>query len=197
MASSCVPGGGWFVFPFMFDRKCVLFLIVSSLLVGSAEGAAADKSKVSADRLVDLAIQAELAGDLSRSFSLLHEAVRVDPENRLARWHLGEVQLDNKWMTAEEAQRRASVDPRQAEYRDRRNTVGQSPQGQLALARWCRKNDLNDEAQFHWATVLAIDPKNEEALRALDVRWEKGRLVSRTQSAQEKDRMREFKRAAE
>ena len=107
------------------------------------------------------------------------------------------MQVDNKWLAAEEAQRCAAVDPKQVEYRERRTAAGQSLQGQLALARWCRKNNLNEEAQFSWASVLALEPKNEEALKALNVRWEKGRLVSLVQSAQAKDQLRDAKRAAE
>jgi hypothetical protein len=32
-------------------------------------------------------------------------------------------------------------------------------------ARWCRKNGLADEAKFHWSTVLANQPPNDEASR--------------------------------
>ena len=188
MTTSCDLMGGRYRF---------LVLIILAVLVGRAIGGAADAPKTEADRLVAEAAQAELNGNATRSFALLHEAVRVDPDNRLARWQLGELQVDNKWVAAEEAQRRAAVDPKQVEYRERRTAAGQSLQGQLALARWCRKNNLNDEAQFSWASVLALEPKNEEALKALNVRWEKGRLVSATQSAQTKDQLRDAKRAAE
>src|SRR5207245_1453770 len=85
----------------------------------------------------------------------------------------------------------------QAEDRERRKAAGESPQGQLLLARWCRKNNLNGEAQFHWASVLTVDPKNEEALRALNLRWQKGQLVSREQIAQQKDQTKEAKLPAQ
>ena len=62
------------------------------------------------------------------------------------------------------AARRASANPLQAEYRERRSAAVDNPQAHLALAKWCRKKDLTDEALFHWASVLAVDPKNDEAL---------------------------------
>jgi hypothetical protein len=160
-------------------------------------GATVDAAKAKAEQLVSAAVQAELNGDFSRSFALLHEALRADPENKLAHWQLGEIKINNQWVAAEETQRRATADPLQAEYRERRKQSGDSPQGQLALARWCRKSNLKEEAQFHWANVLTLDPKNEEALRALDLRWRKGRLVPREQLAQEKDQLRQSKLAAE
>ena len=42
-------------------------------------------------------------------------------------------------MPVEEAQRRAAADPLQAEYHERRTAVADNPQGQPALAKWCRK----------------------------------------------------------
>jgi len=175
-----------------------LFLIVVIVAVGSRSiGATVDAAKAKAEQLVSAAVQAEVNGDSTRSFALLHDALRTDPENKLAHWQLGEIKINNQWVAAEETQRRATSDPLQAEYRERRKQSGDSPQGQLALARWCRKSNLKEEAQFHWVNVLTIEPKNEEALRALDLRWHKGRLVPRGQMAQEKDQLRESKLAAE
>jgi hypothetical protein len=149
-----------------------------------------------AERLVDEARQAELAGDTPRYFSLLRQAVRSAPNYELARWHLGQMQVDGEWLAVEEAQHRAAVNPRQAEYRDLRKAQGESLGAQLALARWCRKNNLDDEAKFHWASVLSVAPNNEEALRAVDMRWHNGRLLTHGDIARQKEQQREFKRAA-
>src|SRR4051812_28312080 len=130
MFSSRARISGRFAFRLVHARNLILWLIIAGVFAGRVIGAAADTSKAEADRLIASAVQAELSGDISRSFSLLHDAVRVDPENRLARWQLGEIQLANQWMSAEGAQRRASVDPRQTEYRERRIACGESPQGQ-------------------------------------------------------------------
>lgn len=175
----------------------VAAVLATSLIFGRALAAEAVSTAVETERLVAAAAKAEIAGDTSRSASQLRDAVRIDPENRLAHWQLGEILVDKNWVKAEDAQRRAANDPRQVEYKERRKAAGASLQDQLALARWCRKASLSDEARFHWASVLAIDSKNDEALRALNLRWVKGRLVPRGQLADAKDQLRESKRAAE
>ncbi len=183
MKSSCGFSGGRAESCFRSWHIQISVFAISVMVSCRGAAAVADTSKADAERMVASAAQAEIAGDISRSFSLLHDALRVDPDNRSARWQLGEMKAGNKWVSIEEAQRRDSADPRQAQYRDLRAKSGDSPEGQLALAKWCRKNGLNDEAKFHWANVLAVDPKNEEALRALDVRWYNGRLRTTTEIA--------------
>jgi hypothetical protein len=148
----------------------------------------------SAERLVQQAGRAEIDGDMSHSFALLREAVRLAPTHPLARWQLGQLQIDDEWIAVEEVQRRAAADPKQARYRELRTEHGESPAGQFALARWCRKNNLDDEARFHWASVLSVDPGNEEALRALDLRWQNGQLLTRQQIGRQTERRREMSR---
>ena len=134
-----------------------------------------------ADQLIGEAGGAKSGGQPAVAYALLRQAVRVAPDNSLARWQLGQVKVENEWISVEEAQRRAEADPRQAEYQERKETLGESPQGQLALARWCRGNKLEDEAQFHWSSVLSVDPNNKEALRAARLRWHDGDLKTAAQ----------------
>ena len=143
-------------------------------------------AKPEAERLVAAAAQAKVAGDAAKAIALLHEAVRSDPENQLARWQLGQVNVDGKWLSVEEAQRRAAADPRQGEYTKRRGSAAANVADQMLLARWCRDNKLTDEAQLHWSIVLMLDPSSKEALRALDLKWKDGRLVSRNETDAQK-----------
>jgi tetratricopeptide (TPR) repeat protein len=196
MASSC-RRGGQFALIFMMGRQLLPVLVLTIALVGQAFGATSESTKTSVERLVTAAAQAEISGDVSKSLSLLQDAIRIDPENQLVRWQLGQVKADKQWVTVDEAQRRASADPLQAEYHQRRTAAGDNSQAQLVLAKWCRKKDLTDEALFHWASVLAVDPKNDEALRALDLHWQNGQLMTSVQMADYKDQLRESKRAAE
>jgi hypothetical protein len=145
-----------------------------------------DGSETTADRLLTYAAQAEVGGDAARQFALLREAVRQNPDDRRARWQLGQVQVDGEWLAVEEAQRRAGADPQQADYRRLRNEHGDSPEGQLALARWCRANRLEDESRTHWSNVLSIDPNHREALRVLKLHWHDGRLLARDEIKQAK-----------
>src|SRR4029079_12267745 len=128
------------------------------------------------DRLLDEAVRAKSSGQPAVAYALLHQVVRIAPDNSLARWQLGQVKVDNEWLSVEESQRRAESDPRQAKYQERKETLGESPQDPLALARWCRGNKLEDEARFHLSSVLSVDPNNKEALRVAGLRWHDGEL---------------------
>jgi hypothetical protein len=184
------------------NRTQPFWIILAGLLVASIPGApvvgadgARDAAAVTAQQLSKAAHQAAVDGDTARCFELWRQVVRVAPDNRLARWQLGQIEIDGDWMAVEEAQRRAAADPTQADYRELRQAHGETPQGQMSLARWCRKNDLDDEARFHWASVLSIDPGNDEALDALDMRWQNGQLLTREQIARQRDQLREWKQS--
>jgi len=66
---------------------------------------------------------------------------------------------------------------RRQEYEQRRAALAQDDvSGHLALARWCRQQGLTREARYHFELVVALDPDNAEARRALghekvDGRW--------------------------
>jgi hypothetical protein len=173
----------------------VKLIIATALLSACSTATASDAPKTNADRLVDASAQAEIAGDVSRSFSLLHDAVRLDPTNAAAHWQLGEIKAGDRWESIEQTQRRATSDSRMAEYLQRRAASDNSAQADLALARWCRKSNLSDEANYHWRRVLAVDPNNEEALRALGLHWQRGQLLTPNQIAQQKDDLEESKQA--
>lgn len=158
--------------------------------------AAEPKPPIESERLVAAAVQAEVAGDIGQYLTLLQAAVRSDPNNKVARWQLGQVQVGKDWVSAEEAQRRSAKDPLQADYRQRRAAASDSLADQIRLARWCRDNKLNDEAELHWTVVLSHDPMNKEAQRAVDMLWKGGRLVSRKEPSEQKQRAQAAKSAA-
>jgi len=100
-----------------------------------------------ADHYVREALSAEIAGDDARRNELLNQAIAADPNCRAARWQLGYVSFDGKWLTPEEADRKYSSDRNLAEYRKRRdraaaaglfargtvsNTVGRTAGGPIA-----------------------------------------------------------------
>src|SRR5712671_2018610 len=115
--------GGRFALQFLFVRQLILTLAATIALVGPSFGATAESTKSDVERLVAAAAQAEIGGDSSKSFALLHDAIRIDPENESVRWQLGQVKVDKQWVTVEEAQCRAAADSLQAEYRERRTAA--------------------------------------------------------------------------
>ncbi len=72
-------------------------------------------------------------------------------------------------------------DPQLAEYRQRRNALVDTADNQRALAVWCKKHKLADEARIHWAKVLEFDPQDAEALAALGLELYNGRLLTKQQ----------------
>lgn len=177
-----------------FPRIAAALLIMATCV--TAARAADEAARLKAQQLVTAAAQADIAGDKARNLGLLHDALLADPDNQLAHWQLGEIKVDEKWVSVEESQRRAAADPREADYCKHRAAASQDLQGQLELAKWCRKSKLDDEAKFHFATALSLDPKNEEALRGLDMRWVNGQLVARGEPKQQKQQIQEAKNAA-
>src|SRR5262245_38461367 len=128
-------------------------LLGNWLFASTAYGdAAADATRV--QRLLDQARQAEVGRDTARQISLVREAVRLAPDVNLARWQLGQMKVGAAWVPIEDAQRSAAANPKLAEYRQLRTQYGDGLDAQAALARWCGKNGLVEEARFHWATVL-------------------------------------------
>jgi hypothetical protein len=168
--------------------------IADPALAAKKHSASTDDN-TTAERLVAESADVRVEGDVTRSLTLLREAVDAAPDYRPARGMLGQLRVGNEWLAVEEAQRRAAADPQQANYAELRQQYGETPGGQLALARWCRKNNLSDEARFHWASVLSIDPTNEEALKVNDLRWVNGRLVTRDNIATAKEEFRKLKKA--
>ncbi len=181
------------------SRNCAAF-VATILMTTVLSGLAAAHNQIvgsrTSDQFIDDASRAKTNGQPALAYALLHQAVRIAPDNSLARWQLGQMKVDGEWLSIEEAQRRAEADPRQAKYHERKETLGESPQGQLALARWCRGNKLEDEAQFHWSSVLSVDPNNKEALRAVGMRWHDGELKTVAQIKDAKKESVETKQAS-
>jgi hypothetical protein len=113
----------------------------------------------SAEELVRAALKAEAAGDSAERERLLRKALEEDPNYAPARWHLGYVRAGKEWLKWDEVQRRAASDPRIAEYRRRFDELAGTAAGELALARWCRDQGLEDHARSHWAWLLSLKMK--------------------------------------
>src|SRR4029078_1721464 len=105
---------------------------------------------------------------------------------------------NKQWVRVEDAQKQAASDRRLPENQDLRAKSRDPLEDQLARAKWCRKAGLFDEARFHWANVLAADPNNADALRALGVRWIGDRVMTTAKIAADKspDRVHQRERLA-
>ncbi|WP_197525827.1 polymorphic toxin-type HINT domain-containing protein [Pseudobythopirellula maris] len=107
----------------------------------------------------------------------------------------GMVLVGDEPMPVREAQRLAREDERLDRYEATRELTPNTPQGHFDLARWCRRQGLEDEAFYHWLGVLQADASNKTALRALDRVWDEGELVSPDEAARRRAERRHAMKA--
>jgi hypothetical protein len=105
------------------------------------------------------------------------------------------VRVDGKLLSLADAVKQQSADPKQLTYRNMRVANRGTPEGQLELALWCRKQKLKDEEQLHWRTLLLMQPGNQQAIKALKLRNFMGRLLTAEEIEQLKDQQKESEKA--
>ncbi len=147
--------------------------------------------------LVQAALEKEISGDNSQRAALLQRAIEESPKDTAAHWQLGEVRVRGKWQTVSQAEQAARLDKRLAEYARRRDAAGMNVDDQVALARWCRRNQLDEQARVHWMLTLQFQPDNAEATTALGLRWYGGMMLTPRQIDQFKARLHRVSLAAD
>jgi hypothetical protein len=141
------------------------------------------------------AIAAEVRADLGERQRLVEQALRVAPDFAPARWHAGQVRYGDQWLTIDAAVEKGAQDELLAQYRKLRSAYGNSPEGQLTLARWCQKHHLVAETAAHASQLLASRPNDPEVLKMLDLTWHKGQLITVTELAQRREQDEKSKEA--
>jgi hypothetical protein len=182
--------------PCVLPRLCSAFITVVLGLLGrpsevwAADPPAALRSEPSGAepaKLVALAIQAEVKADRSQHGELLQSAVRAAPDFAPARWLSGEVRYGRSWMSIEDAIAAAARDELLEQYREMRGRYGDGKEGQLVLAHWCQKHQLNDELRSHATRLLSLSPGDPEAIKMLGLAWYEGQLLTPAELADRKD----------
>jgi len=165
-------------------RGVCFSLVVVCSLSGWSLAEATNVVEGVAERMTREALAAGAAGDAELRSELLEQAVTVAPEFAPARWAQGQMQVDGEWIAIGEVQQTAQADKRLEKYRSLKANSNDTPQAHLELARWCTKQELSDEARYHWLRVLAVDSDNRAALTALNSVWFNGNLVSPERATQ-------------
>jgi hypothetical protein len=168
---------------FVFDAVFVLVaLTVASLTAGRAEDRADEEETYSAAAaLVRQALEAEVAGDAAARERFLLKANKLAPHYAPARWHAGYVLVGDQWRMLQDAEKRTESAGVVAEYRALRDRHAGTIHGQIALARWCRRKQLDELEKLHWWQVLRVNPTHKEARQRLGVREYNGLLLTRQQ----------------
>lgn len=148
-----------------------------------------------AERMTREALAAGAAGETELREDLLDQALRIAPDHAPARWAKGQIEQNGEWKSIGTVQEEARSHGRRDEYEARKSQVPADVASQLDLAKWCERNNLADEARYHWLNVLAADAQNKDALRALDSAWFDGQLLPRDEVASRKIERRERRRA--
>ena len=149
--------------------------------------------------LLRQALVCESRGQDSERRRLLELAVETDPANATARGLLGQVQVDGRWLTPDQAAQRERTGEEQAallaEYETRRAAAPDTAAGHWKLALWCQRHGLKAEATAHFTQVTRLDPANRAAWLHLGCRWYQGRWVSEEQIAAEDAEIRSQREA--
>lgn len=112
------------------------------------------------------AFRAEIQGSPEGREKLLHSALSEDPSLYLARWHLGQIELNGVWIDFSERPQQLASDDALAKYRTIRGQYENTSKGQLELANWCRSQGLVDREKVHLMVALErSDNPNDPALR--------------------------------
>ena len=185
-------------FVFRLLGVALLAVVLPALLAWSAEPAKkAPQVDPAVQDLVQGALQSEAAGDNHGRAENLQKAVSQSPQDAATHWQLGQVWIDGKWLTPDQAQKFAAGDKRLAQYRTLRNRSVLTVDSQAALARWCRKNKLADEERIHWQIVLQLQPGNPEAIQGLGLKPYAGMLLTQSQIQQVKVQVQKLGKAVD
>ena len=166
-----------------------------ALAATGTDSKASPSTAPSAAQSVQGAIAAEARADRAERSRLVEQALRTAPDFAPARWQAGQVRYDNQWMTVDAAIEKGAQDELLLQYQKLRSLYGNSPQGQLTLARWCQKHHLTDETVAHALRLFALRPNDPEVLKMLDLSWHKGQLVTSAEMALGKEQDEKAKQA--
>ena len=146
-----------------------------------AAGQKAAPGPTTAAELVRAALESELAGDNDAAMPCCGRPCSTRPTTPWAIWELGQVRVQGRWGSPDEVEQAAQQDKCLAEYGRRRDAATLTVADQAGLARWCRKNRLDDQQRVHWLAVLQLQPNNVEAIQVLGLRPYQGMMLTPTQ----------------
>jgi hypothetical protein len=156
----------------------LLAIVCLSILASSAWAAPVQQAPSPAAPLFEQALRADAEGLPDRRVELLHQALQLDPDFELARWHLGQILFQGKWRSIESVGRLVSHGHRWREYRQHAASLGTSPEAHADLARWCHGQRLESEEKWHWQQVLQANAHHREALGRLGLKHYQGGLYT-------------------
>jgi hypothetical protein len=140
--------------------------------IGTVEAATKAERTRTAAKLLDETLHREAKEGVADRAALLKPVLEEASNCEAAWWQSGFVYDARRknWLRWDEFQEQAAKDERLIAYRKVRAKSPETADGHLAMARWCSKRKLEDQAQAHWTRVLELDPDNAEARQRLGFR---------------------------
>ncbi|QDV86170.1 polymorphic toxin-type HINT domain-containing protein [Planctomycetes bacterium TBK1r] len=179
----------------LFQASCLLTAFPLALALCASSRLFAGDGEPDSGSLVQQALRAELDGDSEKREMYLTSAIRQNPNDSAARSMSGFLKQDDRWMPV---QRSASLNASNdvlSQYSFLRDRYAGTLAGEIALARWCRINEMEDREQLHWRNVIASDPNHDEARKRLKLREFRGQLMTKEEVDAYKQSLIDDKRA--
>ncbi|PAY19378.1 hypothetical protein CKO51_10885 [Rhodopirellula sp. SM50] len=179
----------------LFQASCLLTALTLSLAFCASSRLFAGDGELDSGSLVQQALRAELDGDNEKREMYLVSAIKQNPNDPAARGLAGYLKQDDRWMPAQRSASLNASDDLLYQYSFLRDRYAGTMSGEIALARWCRVNEMEDREQLHWRNVIASDPTHDEARKRLKLREFRGTLMTKEEVDAYKQSLIDDKRA--
>ena len=144
-----------------------------------------------AEYLVREALKQEMIGQAGDRQALLQAALEKSPDCPQAKWQLGMVEVDGKWLTLQQVTQQAEEDLKVARYRNQRDSAPDTVEGHLALAEYCESVGLADQCRAHYTRVVELSPEHASARAKLGFRLVNGMWVNQEEIDDARQRSQE------
>lgn len=146
----------------------VLVWVCVPVLGCTAFASAGERSVSAAEEMTAAALRAAMEDpdEGERRSELLREVTKAHPDFPLARWHLGQVQIEGRWMSIERAERSLKQDEARLQFTQLRDAALEDPSRWMSIARWTQRHRLDEETRWVWSQVLER-PESSDRDRAM------------------------------
>lgn len=117
--------------------------------------------------MVQRALRSEIDFDIDERFRLIDEALLKNPALPEAHWARGEVRVNGKWQSLEDAAAELRTRTDLLQYEGQRSREEETVDGHVRMAEYCHKHHLAVQERAHWNAVLALEPNHAIARQKL------------------------------
>lgn len=140
---------------------CLALMTIVSLSLPLSGGSHSRRAD-SQDRIVRSILQREASGTITDRAARLREMSHRSRMGDEANWQSGRVRVGSRWTKFDEAEAVFARSRTIAGYRRVRDSAAQTRDGQLAVADWCRRNQLPLREQAHLTAALDLSKEHDE-----------------------------------